>query len=471
MKNRCEHYRELMADAMTSELAQSDRAALEEHLDRCEACARFMRSLRRDDRLLLGYVHLLKHDISDIKTDTRASLEGIADTPVRDTIPQWRGLMKLRYVAVVVIIFGSLWAVGRISGVFDGSTPAIASVLAEIEKARDVSYRLVYRVEGVDPFETRDFANDRGIQRKEYRDIGTVTIRDPVGGKKLQINRNVKKATLTYRVGEPAKESLGDYLDWVQTLHKRSASFAGVETIDGRKTHLFVNEEDIYYLIRVWVDPETDLPVKTQFVSIPNPSSDIISPRIVLMKHDFGGDPSESRVISYRSSGGITNSATVTMEDFVWNAGLDDSLFSMVVPDGHELEIDSLDVSEDGERNLIDALALWTDMAGDTFPDDINDLGISEKAAPLLITAYNGDGDPEREFDRAYAAANALCKGCVFAQEMKVAGDWHYRGTGLRAGDPHVPVCWWREQDAELYRIVYADLHIDDIREKDLPDR
>jgi hypothetical protein len=471
MNDRCEHFRKLIADSISSDLTSSDKTALDDHLMRCERCRSYRSSLHRDDRLLLEYVNLFEPSISEIKSATFASIARSAEPAVLEPVPFWRNLMKPKYVAVIVIIVGALWAAGHFSGAFKGGAPALAEVLEEIDRARDVSYRLEYRIEGVGPFETIDYINSRGVRRKEYPEYDNVTITDPVDGKQFQINRLSKKVILTYRVGKPPREGLSDYLDWVQTLHRRSAEYTGVEKVDGRETHLFVNEEDIYYIIRVWVDPETDLPVKVQFVSIPNPNSDIISPSITLRKFDFGGDAEESKSVSYSSRGGITPASTVTMSDIVWNSDLDDSLFSMKVPGGYDLDVDSLDVSEDGEQNLIDALALWTEMSGGAFPEDINDLGASERAGSLLVAAYDGEDDPDREFDEAMTAANVLCKGCVFAQEMKVDGDWYYGGAGMRVGSAEVAVCWWRERDSDRFRIMYGDLRVVDIEEEDLPPR
>lgn len=471
MKDGCERFRKLIADSISSDLTRSDKADVEGHLKECSGCRDYMFSLNRDDRLLLEYVDLFRRPISEIKTATIKSLEKVTESTVHESIPFWRNVMRLKYAAVVVIIAGAVWAIGHFSGAFRGSTPVMARVLDAIERAWDVSYRIEYRVEGMDPFETRNFVNSDGIQRREHPDIDHVTITDYVAGKQLTLMKRLKKGVLTHRTGRPAKEGLSNYLDWVQTLHRRSAEFLGVEKVDGRETNLFVNEEDMYYIIRVWVDPATDLPVRAQFVSTPNPDSDIISPRTTLRKFDFGSTLAETETISYRSKGGISNASTLTMHEFKWNRGLDDSLFSMAVPEGHDLEVDTLDVSEDGEQNLIDALTLWAEISGGDFPDDINDLGTAEKAESLLVAAYDGDGDPEEEFDRAVAAANTLCKGCVFAQEMKVEGNWFYRGKGMRLGDAKDPVCWWKEQDSDLYRIMYGDLRVADIKGEDLPAR
>ncbi len=469
MTERCEHFRKLIADSLSSALTPSDKVDLDEHLGQCNTCREYSTSLAQDDRLLLEYPNLFTRSISEIKAATLESLEEIAKPAPRESYPFWRNIMKLKYAAMILIVLVATWAIGHFSDTFKGSTPALARVLEEIGKARDLSYQLHYQVEGIEPFETKNYVNSYGIQRMEHLKFSSVTITDRVGGKQFSLFGGPEKALLTHKSGKPAKEKMSDYLAWVETLHKKSAEFAGVEIIKGKETHLFVNEEDIYYTIRVWVDPETDLPVKAQFVSIPNPDSDIVSPRIMLNKMDFGVPLGEYKTISYRSSGGITLSATVTMNDMIWNSGLDDSLFSMDVPEGYVLEVDSLDVSDNLEKDLIDALAIWTKMSGNAFPENINDLGTGEIAQPLLVSFFDGEGDPEKEFDDAYAAANTLCKGCVFAQEMKVEETWHYMGKGKHVGNSNEPICWWKEKGSKMFRIMYGDLHVEDIREKNLP--
>jgi len=123
----------------------------------------------------------------------------------------------------------------------------------------------------------------------------------------------------------------------------------------------------------------------------------------------------------------------------------------------------------DDRTEVIDALKQWTAISGGRFPDDINDLADQELAEPLLIEAFNGDGDPEKEFDLAMAALNILLKGCYFAQQMKIDGTWHYAGKGIMLGDRDAPVCWWKDGGSDKYRIIYGDLRVEDIEEKDLP--
>ncbi|MBU8920621.1 MAG: zf-HC2 domain-containing protein [Bacteroidales bacterium] len=470
MNERCEYFRNLLADSISSALTPSNRSELDEHLGRCPACREYSTSLTRDDRLLHEYPNLFDRPVSEIKAALIESLEDVADPATRKPVPFWRNVMKMKYAAMILAVIAAVWAIGYFSGAFRVSSPALARVLEEIGKARDLSYRLDYEIEGLDPFESFNYINNSGVRRKETPCFHTATITDGTGGIEYWLHEVNRKAVLTYKVGKPPKEKLSEYLDWVQTLHKKSAEFVRMEEINGRSVQLFVNNEDIYYKIRVWVDPETDLPVKAQFVAVPNPNYDIISPRIGLTKIEFGVLSGESKMISYKASGGITMSSTVTMNDMVWNTNLNDSLFILDVPEGYTLEVDSLDVSYNLEKDLIDALAIWTKMSGSAFPENINDLGTGEIVQPLLVSFFDGKSDPEKEFDKAYGAANTLCKGCVFAQEMKVEKTWNYMGMGKHLGNGNEPICWWKEEGAKMFRIMYGDLRVEDIREDDLPE-
>jgi len=39
----------------------------------------------------------------------------------------------------------------------------------------------------------------------------------------------------------------------------------------------------------------------------------------------------------------------------------------------------------------------------------------------------------------------------------------------VKLGEADKPVCWYRPIDAEQYRVVYGDLHIEDVDAENLP--
>ena len=59
-----------------------------------------------------------------------------------------------------------------------------------------------------------------------------------------------------------------------------------------------------------------------------------------------------------------------------------------------------------------------------------------------------------------------VLKGLMFAQKQKVDGSWYYAGDGIQLGDADTPICWWKPEDSQGYRVIYGDLSIGDSAEE-----
>jgi hypothetical protein len=242
----------------------------------------------------------------------------------------------------------------------------------------------------------------------------------------------------------------------------------------------------------VWVNPETNLPVQVIMVRFPNPDQNIVVPQITLCESDFGskndfggqggsvdsgisimsGSASSITIASGRGSPeGIHPEMTQIFTNFVWNCQLDDSLFSMVPPEGYSLEEKQFDVSEESEKDLIEALAFWAEMSEGSFPSNINDLCDPNLINPKLIKKYDKDSEPQQELEQAMAKANIILKGLYFTQELKANHNWNYNSEGVKLGDSNIPLCWWKKVNSEQYRVIYADLSIADVNAEDLTER
>jgi hypothetical protein len=280
---------------------------------------------------------------------------------------------------------------------------------------------------------------------------------------------SVNLATTTITRRNEGEKKLSNFLDWISTFHHSPAEYAGKDSINGTEVDYYQSEDDPYYIKCAWVDPKTDLPVKVALTHTPNPDSDIISPYLSVVATWFGSSLGLSKGLSRSASGGITISATMTLDNIVWNSAPNDSLFDMTPPEGFATDTDTVIATYTGEEDLVSSLKLWTEMSDGVFPDQINDLASQELVEPMLIKTFDGDENPDKEFDMAVNAAGVLLDGCLYAQEMKVIKSWNYAGKGVTLGDGDTPVCWWKEKDSDTYRILYGDLRVEDIEEKDLP--
>jgi hypothetical protein len=268
---------------------------------------------------------------------------------------------------------------------------------------------------------------------------------------------------IVYKVGRDKGKGLINYLDWLSNLHGESGQLTGQEEMDGKTTSVFCVEED-FRKITIWVDPETDLPVRVERVWLPpDPDKDIVVPMMFLDERDFGGKQ-DVRTISITGDG-VQQKHTIIWSDFVWNPDLDESLFSLVPPADYSIEELLYDVSDTDEDGLINALAFWTEMSEGLFPFNINELGDPNKVKPMLIKKFDRDGAPKEEFDRAMKQMHQILKGLWFAQKCKVQGNWHYSGDNVRLGDADRPVCWWKSENSDTFRVIYGDLSLADSNE------
>ena len=314
---------------------------------------------------------------------------------------------------------------------------SISSTYIVYVNARAVIYKQTFQPEGRPSFTTERMIIEPGLIRSVLPN-GDIMIHDFTGGKSLHLMVQPEKALITQRVGRKRGKRLFNYLDWLESLHE-DAEFIGQEEIDGQMTEVFVSEVP-FEKTTIWVNPETDLPVKVERRMLPNVRKDIIAPRMHLSTLDFGEElktyTNESgqtvatdgltRSISIsggRGSGkGIQQKITLTVHDFAWDVELDESLFDLKPPEEYTVEERKFDVTRESENDLIYALSFWAEMSDGIFPSKINDLGDPNKVRPLLIQKFDKDG----------------------------------------LGETDKPICWWKLQDSSGYRVVYGDLSVGD---------
>ena len=186
-----------------------------------------------------------------------------------------------------------------------------------------------------------------------------------------------------------------------------------------------------------------------------------------LDEKDFGGKSDVRTIII--SGDGVQAKEKVVWSDFVWNPELDESVFSLEPPEDYSIEELTYDVGGTDERGLIDAFAFWAEMSEGSFPTNINEFSDPNKIKPMLIEKFDRDGDPKEEFDQAMKQMHTVLKGLWFAQKIKVENNWYYAGENVMLGDAETPICWWRIEDSDNYRVIYGDLGIDDVSPENLP--
>jgi hypothetical protein len=281
---------------------------------------------------------------------------------------------------------------------------------------------------------------------------------------------SMKQAFLDREVGRSRGKGLFNYVKWIATLQNGpSGKFIGREKIDGGDANVFLISMGEFTSIKIWADPKTNLPIRILWTRRHNPKLDVTMPKMTLYESDFGGEKGHVTMIGISSMDGIQENSEDVYESFKWNEKLDPALFSLTPPKDYAVRENQRDVSNKGEKDLVDALSAWAGMSQDSFPSGMVDLSAEARVRPMLIKRYNKNGDPGKELQEAEGEANLLLKGLYFSQSMKALGDWHYAGAGVKLGDKKTPVCWWKPEGAQKYRILYGDLRAADIDKADLP--
>ena len=126
-----------------------------------------------------------------------------------------------------------------------------------------------------------------------------------------------------------------------------------------------------------------------------------------------------------------------------------------------------MDLESGTEEAFIKGLRLWAEYIGDgNFPDDVS-LQAFMKNAHYMGTQLDKAGlsnEQQMEFGMDMA------KHILFIRFFKGKGQWYYKGKGIPLDQADTPIFWYQPYDSDTWRVIYADLHVEDVAEADLPE-
>jgi hypothetical protein len=252
---------------------------------------------------------------------------------------------------------------------------------------------------------------------------------DPENSRMLVLNDTDSSAgyvDISGQVGQQHQSFL-KFLRYVITKLKDNHENLGEEEIDGQKAIVFEaggpNER-----IKIWADPETALPIRVELT--------------------------------------LGQMYTI-LKNFQFNPQVDESLVSMNVPDGYNLDETEFDMTDISEEDFIESLRIWAKIIGDgTFPDEIGTES-TMKMVPVLGQKMTELNLPEQE---ATQMGMNFGKGMIFHQSLETGrSPWKYIGQGVKLGDMSKAVFWYQPEGSSTWRVIYGDLSVKDVAEKDLP--
>jgi hypothetical protein len=343
-----------------------------------------------------------------------------------------RTIMKntfTKIAAAIVVIAGILIGLHFAGNPFV-ATVTFADVIQPILSARTASLDIIIGSQGNQPVIHDDVMGSR--IRRTFPNMQTPDIIIDFEQQRLLTIDHAKK-TAAY-VGLDGLSDLKNYIEVLQntiTILQSEPDFQvenrGTEELDGQDYLVFV-ASSINDTVTVWADPKTALPVRIEH---------------------------------------MTPNMVIACDNLQFDVLFDESLFSMEAPDGYAVQdAGGIDLSDSSENAFIETLRIWAEIIEDGhFPDSIN-LEDVVKVGPKFGHGMKRAGLTE---EQQAEVAMRWGQGLVFIRFFKGQGQWHYAGQGVKLGDGDKPIFWYQPQDSDTWRVIYGDLHVENMKEEYLP--
>jgi hypothetical protein len=354
------------------------------------------------------------------------------EEPSASTQNIWRTIMKskiTKIAAAAVIVIAVVLCIHQFGKPLVTGTPTFAQVIQPIFNAKTATLTIIIGQEGKGP-EIHDMIMGSRIRRTLSNIEDLVAIIDLQTGRILQLTPSKKEAIYIDLKDWPSIPNYMDRLRNVITKLQDSPHFM-VEELGIQK---FNNQKLIGFRakhpkteITIWADPKIALPVRIEQ---------------------------------------IAGQMQFICKDLQFDVPMDESLFSMDVPEGYSLQQAELDLHGATEEDFIEGLRIMAEDLGDGyFPDSVA-LEDYLKQAPAIMKKCEELGLSEEE---QAELGLKLQQYLLFIRFFKGEGEWHYAGKGVRLGDVETPIFWYQPKDSETYRVIYGDLHVEDVDPENLP--
>jgi len=392
-------------------------------------------------------------------------LQSVLDAPSRDIdIARTLGLRfkvqvlkpLLRIAAVLVIAAGviGLFSLMFPSGGNGGSGSAFAEVAERFLNIQTGTYKLTVTLPGQPTQTCTGYFKEPGYMRHEINinsssivqlfDMENATMVQLIPGQNLAMQielQNLPEEKRNLEYGNPLYECRKYIAEAKENPHVDVKQLAD-EVIDGRPVLVYrIKPEEGMYFMKVWADPATKLPLQIE----------------ISMGQMFGGaEPME-----------------ILVHDFEFNVPLEASLFSMEIPAGYQIVPLQMEASEPSEKDLIEALRLCADLTNGYFPETLDIKGLKTIFQHLqrekVINLEGNERPIPKHIQKFLEISVSIGRGIAFVHMLPDECDWHYGGKGVTTAQAATPIFWYRPIGAEQYRVIYADLEIEDCLPADLP--
>jgi hypothetical protein len=326
--------------------------------------------------------------------------------------------------AVVAAVLIGLQFVG-------GSSVTFAQAIAPILKASSAAFDILVGTEDPNAPVIHDMVVGSRIRRTLSNVPGNVSIIDLESKRILNLTEAKKEAAYIDLKGLPPIPNYLEVLKNTIVKLQDSPHFVvedlGVRQIDGRDAVGFLAKHPLME-ITVWADSKTGLPVRIE--------------------------QKEGQLL-------------VIVKNMQFDEPMDDSLFSMDVPEGYKLQQMEIDLNSATEAGFIEGLRMMAEMFNDgQFPDGVAVEDYLKQAGSITKKFEAMKLSDEDQM----ALGKKMQQFLLFTRFFKGEGKWYYRGKGVKLGEADKAIFWYRPKDSKTYRVIYGDLRVEDVAPENLPE-
>ena len=342
----------------------------------------------------------------------------------------WRNIMRSRITklaaAAAVLAVAGIMSVQLLTG-----TKAYAQVVEVIKKARTVVFTQITQAnQGSGETIKTDIAyKEPGLMRTTTVD-GYIGIVDFTSGKMISI---VPQGG--YSIGNlnnlntTGSESPLASIEAMKNLPEEADEELGAREIDGIDCDGYkVTQGDLTTI--VWLDAKTG--------------------DLVQVEHKYASTPGMNRII----------------RNIEFDINLEDSLFSLTPPAGFKQFGNELQSDRAGEteETFINWLRWW---AGATVDETFPPIVVGSEMAKVVMDM--GQQGKLKEESWKNADTQMMFQAMLFVSLLPDDSNWRYAGNGVKINTPDTPIFWYKPAGSENYRVIYADLTVQELTEDQLP--
>jgi outer membrane lipoprotein-sorting protein len=348
-----------------------------------------------------------------------------ADVTPAERLRRWsricRPMLRLAVAgAALVLLTVAVGRFGALGGV------AFADVAGKLRDAKTLFFRTTMTAPGQQPMVMKySLAAPAQMRMRTGRAVGPTLILDTSRSEGLMLIPESKRA-IKLTLADELPMGLSPVNDMIRSIREFAADSVddlGPKRIGDRPAVGFrVTRQTTTF--DVWADPKTKLPVRIETTLT-----------------------------------ALGQTATVVMDEFVFDEELDAASFSLVPPEGYTVT-GGLELAMPSERDLTFLLSEFAKKNGGTFPDTVD--------IPTLMK-FSKDEPKPKDQTEGLKSAMKMTRGLMFVAQRQATQDWRYLGKGVKLGDAGRLVAAWKEPGQKEWKAVYGDLKPRPIAESDVP--